>query len=96
MTELRPCYAFMGNTLRQQFNKICEEVEELRAALDDYEADPDNVEKFGHMVEEAGDVQFSTETFNAIAGLDTEGRDAVRAMIYAKDDKRGYFKKRAE
>lgn len=48
------------------------------------------------MVEEAVDIQYAVETFLKIAGLDGEGRDAVRAVVYAKDDKRGYFKKRAE
>ena len=96
MTELRPCYAFTNNTLQQQFEKILEELEELRTAIKEYEADSGNTEKFGHMVEEAVDIQYAVETFLKIADLDAEGRDAVRAVVYAKDDKRGYFKKRAE
>ncbi len=96
MTELRPCYAFVNRTIREQFEKILEEVEELRAAIDEYEVDEMNNGKFGHMVEEAVDIQYAVETFLKIADLDAEGRDAVRAVVYAKDDKRGYFKKRAE
>lgn len=96
MTEIRPCYAFTNNTLQQQFEKVLEEIEEFRIALKEYEADPDNTEKFGCMVEEAVDIQYAVETFLKIAGLDGEGRDAVRAVVYAKDDKRGYFDKRAD
>lgn len=96
MTEIRPCYAFTNNTLQQQFEKILEEIEELRIAIKEYEADPGNIEKFGRMVEEAVDVQYAIETFLKIAGLDGEGRDAVRAMVYVKDKIRGYFDRRAD
>lgn len=93
MTEIKPCWAFVNATPEEQTAKIMEEVSEVYEALKEYNRHPDSTEAFGQLVEEIVDVQVAMETFLAILGLDEEGRDAVRAKIYVKNLKRGYYDK---
>ena len=91
MTELRPAYAFMGNTLWQQYNKLAEELAEIRAALMEYDNNPDGAKELGALAEEIVDIQYAAETLLAILGMDAECRDTVRAVVYQKNRARGYY-----
>lgn len=96
MTELKPCYAFINATLWEQYNKLAEELDEVRNALMAYENSPEDTARLGALVEETVDIQIAAETFLAIVGLDDEGRDAARAVAYAKNKARGYYNKPPE
>lgn len=94
MTEIKPCYAFMGASPKEQAAKITEEIGEVFEALKEYNQEPESIEKFGNLVDGIVDVQVAMETLLLILGLDAEGRDAVRARIYKKNRRRGYYEKK--
>ena len=96
MTEIKPCYAFMGASPKEQAAKITEEIGEVFEALKEYNQEPESIEKFGNLVDEIVDVQVAMETLLLILGLDDEGRDAARARIYEKNRRRGYYEKKVE
>ena len=45
MTEIKPCFAFVGATPEEQAAKITEEIGEVFEALKEYNQEPESIEK---------------------------------------------------
>ena len=82
-----PCYAFKNTPATEQIEKIKAELKEVESAYKAYAESSEDVreDKWVELLVEIGDVQVACETLN------TPTRDAVRQLVYEKNNARGYY-----
>lgn len=87
-SDLRPADKFLGNTVKEQFNHMESELNEIMNEIWGCEEISKN-----KLVMEIIDLQMSAETMLAILGLDEQQRREARKKVIDKNEKRGYYEK---
>lgn len=82
-SDLKPATKFMGNHLKEQLEKIREELAEVMLA---YQNEPKE-----RIAEELVDVQQACETALAMLGYSEDERQKVRKKVLLKNASRGYY-----
>ena len=88
-----PCFAFRNTSAEEQIEKIKAELQEVEAAYKAYAESSEDIreDKWVELLVEIGDVQVACETLMYILDTNTPTRDAVRQLVYEKNNARGYY-----
>lgn len=82
-SDLKPATKFMSNSVKEQLQKIKEELAEVMQAYQN--------ESKERIAEELVDVQQACETALAMLGLSEEERNKMRKKVLLKNASRGYY-----
>lgn len=102
MGWLMPCYRFvvkakyilhMKYALQKQIEKTEGELQEVKEALERYLVRPDDIEARQELLMECADVQVCIETLMRQLGACESERNAIRRLVWEKNNTRGYYKK---
>ena len=87
---LSPCFAFKNTPASEQIEKIKAELKEVEIAYKAYAESSEDIreDKWVELLVEIGDVQV---TLMYILDTNTPTRDAVRQLVYEKNNARGYY-----
>lgn len=93
MNWLMPCYHFTNAgdaDIEKQVRKTYEEMREVEAALQKDKTHENRIAALMEIV----DVQICLETLMKQMGADEEERNAVRAIVWSKNNRRKYYDKK--
>lgn len=102
MGWLMPCYHFitkakhilhMKHALQKQIEKTEGELQEVKEALERYLVRPDDIEARQELLVECADVQVCIETLMRTLGACEAERNAIRRLVWEKNNARGYYLK---
>lgn len=90
MNWLMPCYRFRDARNSEQLMKVQSEVDEVLAAMIDYQMDSSMKNRMAFLME-CADVQVCIETLMHNLGADEYERMEARRRVWKKNDNRGYY-----